>query len=253
MIPEIEIEYKIVQPEERLFNYVKYFWKLSNTTADEKPVTIVPDGFFDVLFTMSSIEPFNVMLMGIGTKPSQSFIQPHSIIVGISFKLLSAEYILGKSLASFPDGVNDLPVNFLDMRQDDLNNFEAFCKKASHNLINRLTADVDNRRLELFQLIYTTNGSATIKEIAEKVYWSSRQINRYFNQWFGLSLKAYCNILRYRASFDQIKEGKLFPEQDFADQAHFIKDVKKYSGVTPKELAKNKDDRFIQFSTLPKK
>jgi AraC-like DNA-binding protein len=89
--------------------------------------------------------------------------------------------------------------------------------------------------------------------MSEQVHWSSRQINRYFNQLFGLSLKAYCNILRFRASFQHIKEGKLFPEQNFTDQAHFIKEIKKFSGVLPKELSKNKDDRFIQFSTLTKK
>lgn len=78
-------------------------------------------------------------------------------------------------------------------------------------------------------------------------------MNRYFNQTFGLSLKAYCNILRFRASIEHIKQGKLFPELNFSDQAHFIKEVKKLSGVVPKELSKNENDRFIQLSTLTKK
>jgi AraC-like DNA-binding protein len=120
-------------------------------------------------------------------------------------------------------------------------------------MLQLLTVNIDERKRKLFNLIYAAQGSITIKELSESVHWSSRQINRYFNQWFGLSLKAYCNILRYRASFKQISEGKLFPEQNFTDQAHFIKAVKRYSGVTPKELAKNADDRFIQFSTLPEK
>jgi AraC-like DNA-binding protein len=90
----------------------------------------------------------------------------------------------------------------------------------------------------------------TVTELSEKVSWSSRQINRYFNQQFGLSLKAYCGILRFRASFPNIKEGKLFPEQNFSDQSHFIKEVRKLAGVSPKELMKNKNDRFIQFSAL---
>ncbi len=36
-------------------------------------------------------------------------------------------------------------------------------------------------------------------------------MNRYFNQEYGISLKTYCNILRFRASFRHIKEGKLYP------------------------------------------
>jgi AraC-like DNA-binding protein len=92
----------------------------------------------------------------------------------------------------------------------------------------------------------------TVKELSENVYWSSRQINRYFNDKFGISLKKFCTILRFKASFQHIKEGKLFPEQNFADQAHFIREVKKLTGFTPKELCKNQNDRFVQFSTLTK-
>ncbi|HEY2349392.1 MAG TPA: AraC family transcriptional regulator, partial [Puia sp.] len=76
---------------------------------------------------------------------------------------------------------------------------------------------------------------------------------RYFNQQFGISMKAFCNILRFRASFQHLKDGKLYPEQNFTDQNHFIKEVKKFSGVVPKDLSKNKNDRFILLSAMPKK
>jgi AraC-like DNA-binding protein len=93
----------------------------------------------------------------------------------------------------------------------------------------------------------------SIKELSEKVFWSSRQINRYFNQQFGLSLKAFCNILRFRASLEHIAHGKLFPELNFTDQNHFIKEIKRFSGVVPKELSKNKNDRFVLLSVLKQK
>ncbi|MCH5686581.1 AraC family transcriptional regulator [Niabella sp. W65] len=98
--------------------------------------------------------------------------------------------------------------------------------------------------------MYSTKGDISVKALSEKVYWSSRQINRYFNDRFGLSVKNYCSILRFRASFEHIKEGKLFPQQNFADQSHFIREVKKRSGVSPKELKRNQNGRFIQFSAL---
>ncbi|HVI46227.1 MAG TPA: AraC family transcriptional regulator, partial [Chitinophaga sp.] len=97
-------------------------------------------------------------------------------------------------------------------------------------------------------LIYTSNGSLTVQELSDRVAWSRRQINRYFNEQFGISLKAYCNIFRFKASLQQIKEGRLFPELNFADQTHFIKEVKRFSGVSPKELAKNQNGRFILLS-----
>ncbi len=110
--------------------------------------------------------------------------------------------------------------------------------------------EIDERKRKLFELIYASNGSISVQELSEKVYWSARQINRYFNQQFGVSLKTFCSILRFRASFQHIKDGILFPQQNYADQSHFIKEAKKLSGVSPKELHKNKNDRFIQFSVL---
>src|SRR5690606_27153327 len=108
-----------------------------------------------------------------------------------------------------------------------------------HSLIK---PGIDGRKQKLFNLVYASNGSLTVNELADSVGWSNRQINRYFNQQFGISLKAYCNILRFRASLLQIRDGKLFPEQNFSDQTHFIKEIKKFSGVVPKQLFKNQND-----------
>lgn len=48
------------------------------------------------------------------------------------------------------------------------------------------------------------------KELSENVFYSTRQINAYFNQQFGLSLKRYCNIIRFQASLSHSKDRK-FP------------------------------------------
>ena len=114
------------------------------------------------------------------------------------------------------------------------------------------TKKVDEKKRILFEHIYSANGEMTVNELSKKSFWSSREINRYFTKYIGLSLKAYCNILRFKASLPQIKKGKLLPEQNFADQNHFIRNVKKYSGVTPKELSKNENDRFILLLDFPK-
>ncbi len=82
------------------------------------------------------------------------------------------------------------------------------------------------------------------------IFWPPRQINRYFNEYFGVSLKAYCSILRFRASLNHIAHGKLFPELNFTDQNHFIKEIKKFSGAVPGVLARNQNDRFILLSAI---
>lgn len=248
-----ELKYRITKPTNSLTEFVESFWWLQNPTDNNKEIVILPDGRIDLIFTQSQNQAFQATLMGIGTQPDQTILPSQTTLFAISFKLLAVEFFLGKSIAHLLDSAEQLPEKFWDFTGDDFKNLEHFTQRASQKIQAMLTQEVDPRKQKLFDLIYTSNGEMRVKELAEQAFWSSRQINRYFNQQFGLSLKAYCNILRFRASFKHLKEGKLFPQQDFTDQAHFIKEVKKLSGVSPKELRQNQNDRFIQFSTLPSK
>jgi AraC-like DNA-binding protein len=245
-----DFEYKFIKPGKLLGDFVESFWLLKNHSDTDKDVVILPDGRIDLFFSQSATEPFHITLSGLETQPEQATLIAKTSMFAISFKLLTAEYIFQNTVADLLDNAKHLPAGFWGFNASDLNNFDLFCKKATQKIHSLLPKQVDERKRKLFELIYASNGALTVQELSEKVFWSSRQINRYFNQQFGLSLKAYCSILRFRASFQQIKEGKLFPEQDFADQSHFIKVVKKLSGVSPKELKRNQNDRFVQFSTL---
>lgn len=252
-MPMSELKYKIAKPDPSIYDYVESFWMIDNCSDIGKDIIVLPDGRIDLFFTYSSNEPFHVVILGLSTEPTKVIFPPHRIIFAISFKLLAIEYILDTPIVTIINQAKLLPDNFWGFSQDDMNNFDVFCVNANKKISELLKVNIDKRKQLLFNLIYFSNGSMTVKELSEKSFWNSRQINRYFNQQFGLTLKSYCNILRFRASFQHIKEGKLFPEQNFADQAHFIKEIKKLAGVVPKELSKNKNDRFIQLLTLPLK
>ena len=249
----MEIELRIVKPVPELFHFVESFWMLINHAEKENEIVVLPDGRFDVFFCYTANEPYHVIMRGLDSAPGQNAIPPKTVMFAVSFKLLAIEYLLDIKAASLLNTACYLPVDFWGITVGDLDDFDSFCNKVSAKMLTLIKEKIDARKQKLFELIYDSNGSMTVKELSEKVYWTSRQINRYFNQQFGISLKAYCNILRFRASFGHIKEGRLFPEQNFSDQAHFIKEVRKLSGVAPNELFKNKNDRFLQFSTWPKK
>ncbi|MCS3529744.1 AraC family transcriptional regulator [Chryseobacterium sp. JUb7] len=245
--------YQSSQSDPSLRDFVESFWMLDNP-SENKEVILLPDGRIDLIFSESSTEPFHVVLLGIGTHPEQVIIAEKTKIFAVSFNLLATEYILHQSVSELLNNAKILPSDYWGFTIDDLHDFEKFCEKISAKINTELsTQKTDDRKLKLFDLIYASKGSLSVKELSEKVIWSERQINRYFNQQFGISLKSYCGILRFRASFQHIKEGKLFPEENFSDQPHFIKEIKKLSGFLPKELSQNKNDRFIQFSVLPKK
>jgi AraC-like DNA-binding protein len=248
-----DIEYRQLKPSPELAEFVESFWMLINHAETEQRVVLVPDGRIDVFFVYSSVEPYHVTLLGLETQPDAQVIPPKATMFAISWKLLAAEYILPVRLADLLHTGCYLPLDYLGVTAADLQRFAEFCAKVSAQIRQLIPAEMDSRKQKLFNLLYSTNGTLTVEAYADAAAWSSRQINRYFAQQFGLSLKAYCNILRFRAALPQLKGGRLFPEQHFADQAHFIREIKKYTGVVPKELVRNKDDRFIQFSALPKK
>jgi AraC-like DNA-binding protein len=245
------IYYKKIKPDESLSDFVESFWVLHNDSENDKETVGLPDGRIDLFLIQSDTEPFRIVLLGLGTQyHDEGLIPAKSLRFAVSFKPLAIEYVFHETISDIVDKGKMLSDDFWDFNLQDLNNFESFCEKASQKIRSRIPKEIDLRKKKLFDLIYNTHGSITVKDLSEKVGWSSRQINRYFNQQFGISLKSFCNILRFRASLEHIAQGKLFPELNFTDQTHFIKEIKKFSGVVPKELFKNKNDRFILLSSF---
>lgn len=251
MLEDKNIVLQVAEPDKQLADFVESFWMIANHSDVAHEIVILPDGRFDIIFYYSLAAPYQVMQMGLGSQPEQNSILPGTVMFAVSFKLLAMEYLLDMKAAFLLNSAHRLPDDFWGITKNDLNNFDGFCQKVSLRMLALIKPEIDSRKQKLFELIYASKGSFTVKELSEKVFWSSRQINRYFHSQFGISLKAYGNILRFKSSLSHIKMGKLYPEQNFSDQNHFIKEIKKFSGVVPKELSKNQNDRFLLLSALP--
>jgi len=250
---EDNFRYKFLPPSPTLADFVENIGMFHNASENPKEVVVVPDGRIDLFFSQSPAEPFRVILKGLETYSEARSIPPQTLTYTISFKPLAMEYIFQGMISDILNSARILPADFWGFSDSDLLDFDGFCTKANRKLNALIPDAVDERKRKLFALIYSTHGEMTVKQLSETVKWSSRQINRYFNQQFGLSLKVFCNILRFRKSLEHIAVGKLSPELNFTDQNHFIKQVKKFAGVAPKVLSKNSDDRFVLLSVLKQK
>lgn len=242
--------YKAVEPDESLIDFVENIGMFLNHSDKAKEVVLMPDGRVDLFFMKSQSEAFQTTLIGLETVPEQQDIPANAIAYKVSFKPLGVEYLLQTSIADILNGAKVLPNDFWEVTNDDLKDFDAFHKKIIQKIREILPKEIDERKRKLFKLVYESNGEIKVQQLSEEIAWSSREINRYFNKQFGLSLNAFCKILRFKASLEHIAKGRLFPELNFTDQTHFIKEIKKFSGVVPSELLKNKDDRFILLSVL---
>jgi AraC-like DNA-binding protein len=242
--------YEEINPDKSLKDFVKRFWKVSNLTEDKKNPTILPDGYFDLIIKIVNNKLDSILLTGFYTKEFEAETLPNSAFIGVSFLPLAAEYIFQQSISSYLNKHEPMPPDFWDLDKIDFTNFKHWSHQVSEKISEHATNKiVDDRKQKLFHLLFQTKGSLTVQKISDQLFWNSRQINRYFKTKFGLSLKAYSNILRCKATYNDIKKGDLFPKENFSDQAHFITEIKKHTGTTPKVLSKNKNDRFIQFST----
>lgn len=243
--------YREIEPDTPLTDFVKNYWWLDNSAPRKLNFTILPDGYFDLLIHFSNNIQSAICLTGLWTKPVEVMIEPNTQIFAIRFKPLAVDYILQHSIASIYNNERQLQGNFWEIDEMDFIYFDKsvdYFNGILHSIL-KSQKGIDERKQRLFALLYATDGELKIQEYSEKVFWTSRQMNRYFSAQFGLSLKTYCNILKFFASLKQVIDGNFYPQQNYFDQSHFTKALKKHTGSSPKELFINKNDRFLQLST----
>ena len=243
------IQITSLAPNEALSPFIDSFWIIKNDSNVDQELVILPDGCIDLYFFHSDEYPLISSLIGLKTHPRIGLMPACSILFVVRLKLLAAEYLLKDSVAEILDHWVYLENGFANINESDLFCFDTFYKKLNLHFLSHLTTHIDPRKKVMSERIYEAQGFISVSEISLTSHWNSRQINRYFNKWLGLPMKRYCDVIRFHSSFESLKAGKLFPEEGSYDQSHFIKLIKKYSHLTPKKLAQNKNDRFIQLSS----
>lgn len=90
--------------------------------------------------------------------------------------------------------------------------------------------------------IIKTKGMLPIKTLREQLFITERTFERRFNKEIGVTPKQFAKIIQFSFSLNQIQESdytkltNIAYENGFADQSHFIRTFKKYTGATPKDL-----------------
>lgn len=245
--------YQQISPDSALKDYIRCYWWLDNNTNENLEYTILPDGCFDVILYFENKQLKRIVLTGLFDKAIDVTIAPNSQLIGIQFKLLAVDYLVGSPIANRFNQQKEIPSNYWKLDTVRFDNIPQAIHYFNTHFLSLLESQkkIDSRKQQLFHLINQTKGNEQVAYYAEKVHWTSRQINRYFQKRFGLSLKAYCTILKCAASFKDLKIGTLTPTHNYFDQSHFVKSLKKHTGNSPKVLYKNKNDRFLQLSIIP--
>lgn len=96
---------------------------------------------------------------------------------------------------------------------------------------------------EAVRRIYATGGQVRIKDLQEQLYISSSPFEKRFRNLVGTSPKKFATIVRFNAVLEQIERAGSLAElcyrHRFFDQAHFIKDFRKFAGDTPDQFRRS--------------
>lgn len=111
-------------------------------------------------------------------------------------------------------------------------------------LFDRLTkaATIDHIVESTVETILTANGQLTVDELSRLNDTNRRQLVRKFSSTIGLSPKKLSKTVRLQATLkallttDIISLTDVAYENGYYDQAHFIKDFKELTGLTPREF-----------------
>lgn len=85
--------------------------------------------------------------------------------------------------------------------------------------------------------ILLQNGVLSTSQLAKKCFISTRQMERLFYEYIGITPKRLCNLIRYQCLWNDILRDPKFRILDavhkygYTDQSHLIKEFKRYHGM----------------------
>lgn len=257
--------YQTFEPGQELSTIIKCYWTLeSPEEKTPEKQTIVPDGCMEMIFHYGDmysqylengnklIQP-RCFVFGQLTRPLEIEPTGETGIFSVRFhhngflpfatmplkemenKAVSLEKLFGE------DG-QIIEQKIIDAKStaERINLIETF-------LLNRLKdyKTIDRIVKSTVETILTANGQLSIDELSKKMNINRRQLERKFSSAIGLSPKQLSKTIRLQATLHRLLNKKftsltaLGYENEYYDQAHFIKDFKELTGYTPGEFYGN--------------
>lgn len=108
-------------------------------------------------------------------------------------------------------------------------------------LVNKFKTISSKKTIQLVELLYESPKEQSVIKLADSFSYNRRHLVRIFKTHYGISPKVLLNILRLHLCLNLLLEEKASLTDisltcGFYDQAHFIKEIKKYTGFSPIQL-----------------
>jgi AraC-like DNA-binding protein len=127
------------------------------------------------------------------------------------------------------------------------------CENVLHKRIEKQI--VSNSLRLATKAVSDSHGQIKVNEIARNSGYSERQLNRMFITQIGMNIKKYSRLIRFNFVLKNIQKSPLYfaeiaQQAGFFDQAHFDKDFKAISRVSPQEYLKTMSDFYYDGNVI---
>jgi AraC-like DNA-binding protein len=272
MIPKsLSMNYQTYQPHPDLGSLVKCYWTLevAATVAPQRQ-RIIPDGCLEMAFILGDdikrytsndefvIQP-RAMVLGQITEPF--FIEPTGYVdsfavrfypYGLANLLSTAIKSLANKETSLTALFGEDTANTLAQRIANAEDTEARIAIIEDFLFKKLSdqVSIDHIVKATIDTMFSTGGTVSIGEMLDRDTSRRRQLERKFAAQVGISPKQLSKVIRLQSvlslMLNQQSErlSQIAYDSDYYDQAHFTRDFKEYTGMTPKEFFKFENEEL---------
>ncbi len=262
---DTHIRYALIPAPAHLQAYIRYFWTLEgdDPQALAKAFGSLVDGCPGLIFQRPEAgalireskklpEMFlygqttkNVEIASLGASKATGVIfQPNGLksVFGLNAGELTNDCVDVQSLPGYNRLPEQLAAAGAVSTQVDILSAWLY-KRISGN-----TAAADPQVDYAVAQIAAANGAISLRDLQEKLQLTERTFERRFKEQVGITPKLFSRICQYQASLHQLKRNdysKLSDiafENDYADQSHFIRSFKEFTGCSPYQFQKLLDE-----------
>lgn len=244
------MEYALYLPPATTRRYVKYFWSVEKSAGEVLPPVYksMADGYAEVVFSINGSfkEYYNY---GGYVLPQHSNYRTLTIgknigLFGVRLYPYAILPLLGIASHEVVDNVHDiqsmLPRDLVSKINEATTHPERISIFCRHMLGKADTAPTIVDRA--VHKIIETRGMETVTSLCRMLSLSERQLERKFRESVGLTPKLYARILRFQYSKRKFAGhtnsfAEIAFDCNYADQPHFARDFKEFSGMTVSEYS----------------
>lgn len=242
--------YSEVFPDEKLKDIIYCYWELKTTELLEQTFIyrVVADGCIDIFFQLD--DPSENYVMGFCKKYTEFPLDKVFHYVGIRFfpSIFPALFnIKAKELSNRSEKLELVLKDtsaFIKNSFTQKNSFQQIKAKLDNyftTFLAKRNLAVDLRFQNALYITLKKQGAVNIQtELATCL--SRRQLNRYFEFYIGDAAKSFSQVVRFqnilnaKSSANSFNKNKTLFDLGYYDQAHFIKEFKKFYGATPSKV-----------------